>query len=93
MEKTRDIGELIKKTMDKEHGKDISAIVPKLIKDPAKIPEVILDQKTEVKALKDNIDIIKKEFGTEEVAVFAADESKEEKAKQAMPGKLAILVK
>jgi len=55
MEKTRDMGELIKKTMDKQHGKDISSLVPKLVKDPSKIPEVVLDQKTEIKALKDNL--------------------------------------
>ncbi|MEE9525309.1 MAG: leucine--tRNA ligase [Candidatus Woesearchaeota archaeon] len=93
MEKTRNIGELIKKTMDKKHGKDISAMIPRLVKDPAKIPEIVLDQKTEVDALKKNLTILKKEFGTENIAVFTADESHEPKAKQAMPGKPAILIK
>ncbi|MBW2995866.1 leucine--tRNA ligase [Candidatus Woesearchaeota archaeon] len=93
MEKTRDVGKLIKKTMDKEHSKDISSLVPRLVKDPTKVPEVVLDQKTEIKAIKDNLDLIKQEFGTDKIAVFSADESREAKAKQAMPGKVAILIK
>ena len=92
MEKTRDIGVLIKKTIVKKHEKDISALIPRLVKDPTKVPEVVLDQKTEIEALKKNIDLIKKEFGTEKVAVFKAEESKEDKAKAAMPGKPAILI-
>ncbi|MBW2981636.1 leucine--tRNA ligase [Candidatus Woesearchaeota archaeon] len=92
IEKTRDIGELIRKTMIKDHGKDISAIIPKLVKDPSKIPEVILDQKTEINALRESIDKIKKEFKAESVAVIRAEESEEDKAKQAMPGKPAIFL-
>jgi leucyl-tRNA synthetase len=93
IEKTRDIGELIKKTRIKDHAKEISRLVPKLVKDATKVPEVVLDQKTELEALKKNLDVIKKEFGTEKIAVFKAEESKEVKAKQAMPGKPAILLK
>jgi len=93
MEKTRNIGELIKKTMIKEYGKDISALIPKLVKDPSKIPEVILDQKTEIKALKDNIDLIKEELKIDKIAVFTAEESDEPKANQAMPGRVAVLIK
>ena len=92
MEKTRNVGELIKKVMIKEHGKDISALVPKLVKDPSKIPHVVLDQHTEIEALKKGIDLFEKEFGTNRIAVFKAEESKEAKAKQAMPGKPAILI-
>ena len=93
MEKTRDIGELIKKTIIKEHGKDISALTQKLVKDPTKIPETILDQKTEISTLKKNLDTLKQEFATDKIAVLKAGESKEPKAKQAMPGKPAILLK
>jgi leucyl-tRNA synthetase len=92
MEKTRDIGELIRKTMIKEYGKDISAIIPKLVKDPSKIPGIILDQKTEISALKNNLKLIKKEFGTDKIAILKAEESEEQKAKQAMPGKPAIFL-
>jgi len=93
MEETRDVGDLIKKTMVKEHGKEISKLVPKLVKDPTKFPEIVLDQKTEISAVKDNIDELKEEFGTDKVAVFKAEESKEEKARQAIPGKPTILIK
>ncbi|MBD3354769.1 leucine--tRNA ligase [Candidatus Woesearchaeota archaeon] len=93
MEETRNTGELIKKTMIKEHGKEISKLIPKLVKDPTKVPEVVLEQKTEIEAIKDNLDRIKEKFGTDKVAVFKADESDEKKARQAMPGKPAILIK
>jgi leucyl-tRNA synthetase len=92
MQKTRNIGELIRKTMVKSYGKEISALVPKIVKDPSKIPEVILDQKTEIGTLKDNLKLIKEEFGTDKIAVIKAEESEEDKAKQAMPGKPAIFI-
>jgi hypothetical protein len=44
-------------------------------------------------ALKKNLHVIKETFGTEKVAVFAAEESKEPKANVAMPGKPAIVIK
>ena len=93
MEKTRDIRALIKKTMIKKQAKDISSLVPKLVKDPSKIPEVVLDQETERKALKAAVGNLKEEFNTRNIAVFDADKSTEPKAKQAMPGKPAILIK
>jgi len=92
MEKTRDVGELIKKTMIKEHGKDISAMIPRLVKDPSKVPEIILDQKKELNILKENLKMIKEEFQTDQIAVLKAEESQETKAKQAMPGKPAIFL-
>ena len=92
MGKTRDVGELIRKTIIKEHAKEISAMIPKLVKDPAKVPEIILDQKTEIETLRGSIDKIKQEFKSEAVAVIKAEESEEDKAKQAMPGKPAILL-
>ncbi len=90
---TANVGEIIKKVMVKEHAKDISALVPKLLKDRAKIPAIVLEQETEIKALKKNLQLIKETFGTEKVAVFAAEESKEPKANVAMPGKPAIVIK
>jgi uncharacterized membrane protein len=89
---TRDVGEVIKKTMIKEHGKDISSLVPRLVKDLSKIPETLLDQDTELKSLKNNSDLIKREFGCKNIEIIAAEVSKELKAKQAMPGKPAILI-
>lgn len=92
MEETRNVGDLIKKTMVKEYAKDISSLIPKIVKDPSRIPPVVLDQKTELDALNKNIDLIKTEFKTE-VSVVKAEDSKESKALQAVPGKPAIIVK
>ncbi|NQV09344.1 class I tRNA ligase family protein, partial [Candidatus Woesearchaeota archaeon] len=93
IEKTRDIGQLIKKTMIKEHGKEIAALVPKIFKDPSKIPLIILDQKTEINALKEGINAVKKEFNAKNIEILKAEGSSEQKAKQALPGKPAILIK
>ncbi len=88
---TRDIGALMKKVMDKEHGKDISSLVPKLVKDESKIPAVVLDEKAEFNSLKDAADKIGREFKCA-VEVVKAESSSENKARQAMPSKPAILV-
>jgi len=88
---TRDIGALMKKVMDKEHGKDISSLVPKLVKDESKIPAVVLDEKTEFNSLKEAAEKIGREFKCA-VEVAKAQDSKENKARQAMPSKPAILV-
>ena len=89
---TRDVGEIMKRIMIPKYGKDISKLVPKLIKDPSKIPDFILDQETEIEALKNHIDELKDMFKTDKIAVFVAEGSKEAKANQAMPGKPVIIV-
>ncbi len=89
IEKTRNIGEIIKAVMIKEHGNEVSALVPKLVKDPTKIPEAIIENEFDI--LNENKKVIEKEFNCE-VEIIKAEESKEGKAKQAMPGKVAILI-
>ena len=89
MKKTRNVSELIKAVMVKEHGKDISSLVQKLVKDTKRIPEVIIENEFDV--LNENKRMIEKEFNCE-VEIIRAEESKEGKAKNAMPGKVAILV-
>ena len=89
MEKTRNVGDIIRAVMIKEHTKDIPTIVQRVVKDPSKIPEVIIDN--EFETLNENKETIKKEFNCE-IEITKEEQSKEEKAKQAMPGKPAILV-
>ena len=89
--KTRDISEVIKKTMIPEFGKEISSLVPKVMKDNSKIPLVVLDQATEANALINELESLNKEFGCS-VEVVRAEDSSHSKASQAMPGKVAILV-
>ena len=93
MEKTRNVGEIIK-ALSKDfraYMKDISKIVPRLVKDETKLPKVVLDMKKELDALKASEDGLKEEFNCDVEAIEEKD-SKEAKAKNAMPGKVAILV-
>lgn len=86
MQSTRDVGELIKKTMDKEHS-EIPSIVQRVLKDASKMPDFIASQKDEINALEE----LKKKFSAE-IKIIKAESSKEQKAVNAMPGKPAIIV-
>ncbi len=88
---TRNIGEILKAVMStdlKRYGQEITKSLPRIID---KIPERIVGQEDEHKALKSAVENIKSTFGCE-VEVIKAQDSKEAKAKNAMPGKPAILV-
>jgi leucyl-tRNA synthetase len=85
MEKTRDISKIIKKVMIKEHAKDISKKVPMFVKNPTKLPKIVLSQEEEYRVLTENIKLIKKEFKVE-------IEIKKNGLK-AIPGKPEIIIK
>ena len=89
--KTRNIGEIIKACMDKDHQKEISQMVPKLMKNESRIPKVIIKKDKELKNLEENSEAVKEQFGCV-TEIVDADKSQEAKAKQAIPGKPAILV-
>ena len=89
--KTRDIGEIIKTCMDLKHKKEISQLVPKLVKNESKIPRVIIEQSKELKNLEQNKNLIEDHFKCT-VEIVKADDSKETKAKQAILSKPAIFV-
>lgn len=94
MQKTRNPGEIIKKLMAtdlKVYGNEISKLVPKLLSDETKIPQIILGQEAEFHALNDASKIYEDELKCN-VEVIVAENSKEQKARQALPGKAAILV-
>lgn len=94
MDITRDIGRLMKVLMANEayRGKpNLDKLILSIVKNPARMPHIVLDQDTEFDALKDAKEFLKKEFSCE-VLVEKAEESREEKARQASPGKPAILV-
>jgi len=92
MEKTRDAGKLIKAltAKDKANAKLIANFVPKFVKNPDKIPAVVISQSEEKKALEGFVSDLEKEFKTKFEVVVEKD-SKEAKASQAMPGKPAIV--
>lgn len=84
-------GELIKTVMAtdlKQHGEDVTKILPKIMN---KLPEALLTPDVEHNALKDALDFFEKEFNCP-VVVQKESESQEQKAKQALPGKPAIVV-
>ena len=65
MKKTRDLGKLMKKLMDKEHAKEISKIIPSLLKNESKIPKIVLTQQKEFRVLEKNKEILEKELNLE----------------------------
>jgi leucyl-tRNA synthetase len=92
LESTRDFGKIMASVMMhehlKQHSKDIAKIIQKLMK--TGVSEVIKMDK-EYSALKESTSFLSKEYGCT-VSVAKAEESHEEKARNAMPGKPAILV-
>ena len=94
LDKTVNPGEILKEIMQtdlKVYGQEITKLVPKFVKDRSKIPEVLMDDQKEFSALEQNKALIEKEFNCS-VELVKAEGCDEPKAKQAMPGKPAILV-
>jgi leucyl-tRNA synthetase len=89
--KTYDVGVLIRATMDKEHGQDISKLVPRLCKDRSKLPDIVTSQEEEFAALAAHKATFEKEFGSA-VEVVKAEDCQNAKSKNALPGRPAILV-
>ena len=91
---SRNIAHITKSIMStdlKIYGNEITKLIPKLVQDESKIPGFVLNQDAEFHALND----ASKDYGKElkcNVEVMAAEMSKETKARQALPGKAAILV-
>ncbi|MBT3298373.1 leucine--tRNA ligase [archaeon] len=95
LKESHNLGEVMSKIMGdeslKKHGKDVSKIVGMLMKDKSKIPGVITSQEKEFNAIVSCKDFLTKEFDAE-IEIIIAEGSDEVKAKQAMPGKLGILL-
>ncbi len=95
LEQTRNPGDIIKTLMQtdlKQHGQVITKLVPKVVKNPGMIPEVKSHQEAEYQFLADSKAFFAAECGCE-LDIINEQDSKEAKAKQALPGKPAILVK
>jgi leucyl-tRNA synthetase len=92
--KTRNPGDIIKAVMAtglKKHGQEITRIVPSLIKDPSKIPDVIVSQTEETEALVEAKEMLEEAFDAD-VHILYAEDSPDAKAKNAAPGKPAIIL-
>ena len=92
LENTRDFGKLMAAVMKeqrfKEHSKDIAKIIQKAVKTGI---EEAMPQDRELKVLKESADFFKEEFSAE-IEILEAEKSSEGKAKQALPGKVAIII-
>ncbi|MBI2101735.1 leucine--tRNA ligase [Candidatus Woesearchaeota archaeon] len=94
MKKTRNTAEIIKALIAgdlKVYGQEISKLAPRLLNDETKIPHLVLSQDAEFHALNDASAGYESEFKCK-VEVIVAENSKEAKARQSLPGKAAILV-
>ncbi|MBD3312729.1 leucine--tRNA ligase [archaeon] len=91
----RDFKKLIKEVMKvktvKEHGKEATRIIKSLVKDVSRIPKTIIEKSRELETIVQTKDYLEKEFGAK-MEVIDAENSKEKKAGQAMPGKPGILI-
>jgi leucyl-tRNA synthetase len=91
LKKTRNVSDIMKKVMStdlKKYGQDIQRMLPKLIQNP---PQTTLDNEKEFKALKESEHYFEKEFNAK-VEVVRAGSSTQPKARNALPGKPALLV-
>ena len=92
LKNNRDFGKLMGKVMKnnefKKHSKDIAKIIQRALKHGV---DEITTQEKEFKTLQESRDFFAKEFKTD-IEVIKAEDSKENKARQANPGKVAIFV-
>jgi leucyl-tRNA synthetase len=92
VETTRDFSKLMATAMKDEtfrkNSKDVTAIIQKFLKNPIKD---ILDHDMELDALKQSSEFFRKEFDCH-IEILKAEDSLEQKSRQAMPGKPAILI-
>lgn len=91
---TKSPNEIIKEIMADEafrkYGQDMQKFLPKMIS-ARKMPQLKLGKEEELRAIKESLEFIKSEFNCD-IHIIEADKSSEPKAKNAMPGKVAILV-
>ena len=82
--------EVMKDEKFRKYGQDMQKFLPKMIAG-RKLPQVRLGKEEELGVIRESLDFIKSEFNCD-IAIIEADKSSEAKAKQAIPGKVAILV-
>ena len=95
LDKSRDFKEVMGVVMKdaglKKHGKDISRMLPGLVKEPRRL-KGILSATVEGHTFNEAAARLKKVFDCK-ITILSEEKSKESKARQALPGKPALLVK
>ena len=96
LKRTRNQGDIMKVVLQNPECKvragEVAALVQKVLKDPSRIPEMVLHQEAAYQFLKDGVSFFRELCGGE-IEVVKEQESAEEKAKQALPGKPSIVVR
>ncbi|MBI4441639.1 leucine--tRNA ligase [Candidatus Woesearchaeota archaeon] len=82
----------VMKTDLRKRGEDVTKILPALLKDVGKIPTFVLGQEDEQATLHDACADLEQTFGCN-IKIMMADKTTEQKARAALPGKPAILVR
>lgn len=88
-DKERDFNVLIKKVMDKDHGQEIAKIVQAFVKGNIRTYEISKNEEYEV--FKQNAVELRRIFNSD-IEIKLAESSSEQKARNALPGKPAILL-
>ena len=95
LNKTRNQGEIMKKVMKesdlKPHGKSISQIMAKILKNVGKFSKLSLSSEEEFQFFLEIKPILDKKYQCD-IDVAAEKDSKEKKAAQALPGRPAISI-
>jgi leucyl-tRNA synthetase len=91
LEKTFNIGDIMKEVMLPEYKKEITALVPRLVKDQSKVPTLILGQEREFEAFVAAHEKLHAAFNCT-FDIVKADGSSDPKAKQALPGKPSFVI-
>ncbi|MBN1644826.1 leucine--tRNA ligase [Candidatus Woesearchaeota archaeon] len=94
LKQTRKMPEIMQQIMTQElkpYSKQISKMITKFIKEPSRLPEADIDQESEINALEEAHQKIELEYKAP-IEIIIEENSKEDKAKNAMPGKPAILL-
>jgi hypothetical protein len=95
MEKSRNPGDILKAVLAvpsfKAHGQDIAKLVPALLKDASKLPEVLLDHDDELARMQESKEYLEQLFACT-ITIEEAEHSNELKAKTAMPRKPGIVL-
>jgi len=94
MKNSRNIANITKSIMSTElrtYGNEITRLIPKLLQDETKIPQVVLSQDAEFHALNGASEQYEKELKCK-IEVIVSENAKDAKARQSLPGKAAILV-
>ncbi len=90
---TRDVKQLMKTLLPefKEHGQELSKLIPAIVKDLGKLPEIVLTQNKERQILTEAKAEISEQFSCQ-VEIIKAEQSSQPKALAALPGKVGVLI-